>query len=143
MSGEPIRLRRHTDGRVALSFDGDEWVITSIPGYSIYPVLREDDKDCSGPGWSELLVAELPEPDGHERDQASTPWWTPERFAFILRTYPGEVVVTHIDGSGMFSATAHYKTEAQLAELRADALKMLAAVTACERFRQEVDGNSR
>lgn len=61
----PIRVRRHTDGRVAL-FHRNRWLITEIPGQSIYPVERDDDRDCSGEGWVELLVTELPEPDdGH------------------------------------------------------------------------------
>lgn len=56
-----IRLRRHTDGRVALSLVPDRWKCfdnssTAIP-------WSPKNEHVSGPGWSELLVAELPEPD--------------------------------------------------------------------------------
>jgi hypothetical protein len=58
-----VRLRRHTDGRVA--------VCTGLSAGSAYPWFvglpygRLTDEHVSGPGWSELLVAEQPEPDHH------------------------------------------------------------------------------
>lgn len=125
-----IRLRWHTDGRVAISGPSGYWLVIGAQGHWV-----ANEPYVSHSGWSELLVAELPEPDGHEPDQASTPRWTPERFAFTLKAYPDEVIVTHI--GDMYSATAHYKTDAQLAELRADALKMLAAIAACEQYRAQ------
>jgi hypothetical protein len=57
-----VRLRRHTDGRLAVFRDG-MWLITSVPPVTSYPSWFHDDRLCSGDGWSELLVAELPEPD--------------------------------------------------------------------------------
>lgn len=59
----------------------------------------------------------------------------PSHFSFTLKSYSDEVIVTHI--GNMYSATAHYKTDEILNELRADALKMLAAVVACEKYRTE------
>lgn len=84
------------------------------------------DHEVSGPGWCELLVAELPEPDGHiEMDRA--PYWAadhdtlPSWVAYQdgVETETGEVVPAD--------------------ELRMDALKMLAAAAACERYRTEQD----
>jgi hypothetical protein len=117
-----LRVRRHTDGRLALCRDG-MWLVTSIPGVTAYPGWFPDDRLCSGKGWSELLVAELPKPDGHiEMDDA--PYWNgpddmPSFVAYEdgIETEAGEIVTAH--------------------ELRADAMKMLAAVAACERHRAE------
>lgn len=107
-----VRVRRHTDGRVALGAHG-VWVV--IPGENWF---RKDDSRCSGEGWSELLVAELPEPDGWD---GTTPVW---RTSTSCVSAEGGTVREN----GMRRAVA-----------RSDALKMLAAVAACERGRAERD----
>lgn len=81
-----IRLRRHSEGRLAVFRDG-MWLITSVPPVTSYPSWFHDDRLCSGPGWSELLVAALPEPD--RRVQNIRMVWT-------LCT--GELTVGHLDG---------------------------------------------
>lgn len=111
----PIRVRRHTDGRVALNAHG-LWVV--IPGENWF---RKDDSRCSGHGWVELLVTELPKPDGNcEIDNA--PYWNagdgmPGFVAYEdgIETENGEIVASDL--------------------MCADALKMLAAVNACEKYR--------
>ena len=58
---EHIRLRRHTDGRVAVLVDpGDPnpWLV-GFP--SSGRTLWAEERDVSGEGWSEMLVTELPE----------------------------------------------------------------------------------
>lgn len=60
-----IRARRHTDGRWAMLVKGTHWVIGN-PGRShltgwLDPIAHEN--EVFGDGWSELLVAELPETD--------------------------------------------------------------------------------
>lgn len=114
---EPLRVRRHTDGRVALCRDG-MWLTTSIPGVTKYPSWRTDDRDCSGDGWVELFVAELPEPD------RGSGWVLPA-------------------GDGVLTATADdialdgLPWPGDIRELRSESLAMLAAVAACERYRAE------
>lgn len=110
---QPIRLRRHVDGRVALGTHG-VWVV--LPGENWW---RKDDSRCSGDGWSELFVAELPEPDYYELKNI--------RMAWNLHT--GELTVGELDGE-LQSPYPH-----TLDSLRSDALKMLAAVAACEQYR--------
>lgn len=112
-----IRLRRHTDGRLAVFRDG-MWLITSVPPVTSYPSWFHDDRLCSGPGWSELLVAVLPEPDRSVRNI---------RMAWTLCT--GELTVGHLDGE-LESPYPH-----TVDSLRSDALKMLAAVAAWEQYR--------
>ncbi len=69
---------------------------------------------CPAPGWSELFVAELPEPDGWRGD---TPFW---------------------QSSGGATLSAHPDTDPdEMDPVRADALKMLAAVAVCEKYRAE------
>lgn len=113
-----IRLRRHTDGRVALSQVPDRWKCfdnssTAIP-------WSPKNEHVSGPGWSELLVAALPEPDRSVRNI---------RMAWTLCT--GELTVGHLDGE-LESPYPH-----TIDSLRSDALKMLAAVAACEQYRAQ------
>lgn len=122
MSSE-IRVRRHTDGRVALHIDG-AWL--SIPGE-----WHKDASWCTGPSWSELLVAELPEPDGwtdavdDNGEDVKTPLW---------RTSWGESVTQWIE----IVETPVWELKSDLGEVRTDALKMLAAVAAYERYQQEI-----
>lgn len=61
-----LRVRRHTDGRVAIEHRPRWWVVIRLEDDSAG--LRDASEEyVSGEGWSELLVAELPEPDGTER----------------------------------------------------------------------------
>lgn len=57
MSG--LRVRRHTDGRVAISRNPHIWRVLDDVNRSRWA----DDGDVSGDGWSELLVTELPRTD--------------------------------------------------------------------------------
>lgn len=108
----PIRVRRHVDGRVAFSAHG-VWVV--VPGENWW---RKDDSRCSGEGWVELLSAEPPEPDVTDPDGEMV-WYT----AFDH--------IAAFDGR-LASSEYYYSAKA----LRADALKMLAAVAAIEQHRE-------
>jgi hypothetical protein len=119
MSGEPIRMRRHVDGRVALSIDG-AWL--TIPGE-----WRKDDSRCANPGWSELLVTELPEPD---YAVVGTVIWD---------LGYGELVVN--DHAELKGSLPYSVDSAE--QLRSDALKMLAAADAWERRQQEASDDAR
>jgi hypothetical protein len=110
-----IRVRRHTDGRAAISTSivqpGWWWL---VGGYGAAEV------DVSGDGWSELLIAELPEPDRWAK--LDEPYWNTSAGPFIGYE------------------PSNWKS---LDEIRSDALKMLAAVVASERRQQEVRNNAR
>jgi hypothetical protein len=120
----PIRVRRHTDGRVAYLAEPDDsnpWLV-----YMPWPILTPhgntlwaEERDVSGDGWSELLVAELPEPDA--TPSANTQIWTID---------DDWLAVEH----GEFINNGLARDPDQT---RAEALKMLAAVAACERYRAE------
>jgi hypothetical protein len=111
-----IRLRRHTDGRAAINRAGDLWCVPFGREMTIYPSAY-----VSGPGWSELLVAELPEPD----DAVSgTKVWD---LGF------GKLIV---GGRAEFESSFPYSID-NVDQLRSDALKMLAAVAACEQYRAQ------
>ena len=123
----PIRLRRHTDGHVATRFQEDGyyrwgcwWV--GLDGCMEHRLFT--DAEVSGDGWSELFVAELPEPDGHIIGDH----WALSTISCYVST-DGHTV--DIDGIPF-----------SLDQLRSDALKMLAAVAACERFRAEREATS-
>lgn len=113
-----IRLRRHIDGRVALSVQSDVWRV----GVRI--------TETSPPGWSELLVAELPEPDGYgdvvgdNGENAQAPWWYTKHGTYTAWHEGVE------DDWGL-------QEDETLDDVRSDALKMLAAVTACEQYRAQ------
>lgn len=115
-----IRVRRHTDGRVALCIQTDgcyRWASWDFNDrYTEYKLLTDD--DVAGDGWSELLVAELPEPD-YTLQNVRQKW--------VLRT--GELAVGQLDGHLECSYPHTANT------LRSEALKMLAAAAACERYR--------
>jgi hypothetical protein len=113
---ERVRLRQHTDGSIAVS-RGGRWCLM---GESMNPWV--DELEVTGPGWSELLVAELPEPDGWAATR--TPYWETGRDTYTAWTDGVE------DADGLNEGT-------DLEWLRAEALKMLAAVAACERYRAE------
>lgn len=80
-----------------------------------------------------LVVVELPEPDGwagvvgDDGEDTRTPYW---------RTSWNESVTAWIEGV----ETPVWSLREDLDEIRADALKMLAAVAACERYRAEQQG---
>lgn len=124
-----IRLRRHTDGRVALSLTSASWFVAA-------PYQNQRDAgwvagyDVAGPGWSELLVAELPEPDGYRRPSADDPFWALSFASQQLTAHAGEVSVMYTDGIDV--AYARYRTQQELDDLRADGLRILAAVAACD-----------
>lgn len=116
----PIRLRRHTDGRWAVQTvdPPSHWVLYEPPGpggYTRHVYIDE----VSDPGWSELLVAELPEPD-YELDGVE-----------VWDLHTGEMTINHRSGE---LETPHLHAVDQL---RSDALKMLAAVVACEKYQAE------
>lgn len=112
----PIRVRRHVDGRVAVCLRGeaDAWIAMSHWA----PTVGLADADVEGDHWTELLVAELPGADG-ENNQGVSYWDTSVDRLFS-------------DGPPNY---------ANFDELRADALKMLAAVAARERHRAEREAN--
>jgi hypothetical protein len=76
----------------------------------------------------ELLVAELPEPDGmietvgRDGTDTTTPYW---------RTSWGESVTAWIEGV----ETPIWELQEDLSKIWSDGLKILAAVAACERYR--------
>lgn len=54
-----LRLRQHTDGRVAVSCDPDAWrIVDANATWTIWGC----DSDVTGDGWDELFVAELASP---------------------------------------------------------------------------------
>ncbi len=121
-----IRLRRHNDGHVALNRgesypgSGDTWEMLDFPEPN-RGARYLSNGDVSGPGWSELLVAELADPDGWDGDGA--PYWDCI-YADRIVLRGGDLV----DDAGMRESPE---------DVRSDALKMLAAVTACEQYRAE------
>lgn len=118
MSESP-RLRRHTDGRVAVSLVPDWWTVTSDgPGSCVLA-----DIDVSGDGWTELFVAELPEPD------ADGAWPLPADGGVITVTAEG-IALNGMPWPG------------DIGHLRGEAMSMLAAVAACERYRAEREAMS-
>lgn len=135
MSGEPIRLRRHTDGRVALSLWPHRWKIV-VWRYSTTAIGWLPDDEVTSPDWSELLVSELPKPNGSldvtgsNGEDAKTPYWTGVNGSRVTAWING----VETEGDGLIE---------DLAGLRANALKVLAAVAACERLRQEVRDDGR
>ena len=115
---ESIRLRRHTDGRVAVRVNTENvWIVTHVKG-GVY--LTRGDANWSD-DWTELFVAELPEPDYSLEME------------HIWDLHTGEIVVNEITGE---LSSCHLHTEHQL---QSDALKMLAAVAAHERLRGASD----
>jgi hypothetical protein len=111
-----IRVRRHTDGRVALCFESDQyhWRIFKRSAVSDRMGFAGSELGPLGDGWSELLVAELPEDD-------ST--WDLSAIGEFVAHREG-----HVDIGGIL-----FEPE----RIRSDALKMLAAVATCEKYRAE------
>jgi len=122
-----VRVRRHTDGRVAVKLAAGPWHM--VYGWLSEQYPSQDEINGSGE-WSELLVAELPEPDGWTNEVGDkgqdvvTPYWQPGY---------GSPITARIDGV----ETEEIGLEPEVEQLRSDALKMLAAVAACERYRAE------
>lgn len=122
----PIRLRRHTDGRVAIQVPTDRTAWSVVAGGGQNWV---HERHVTGDGWSELLVAELPEPDdwancvGDKGEDAQIPRWS---CAYVHSLYAWNEGV-EVDGG----------LREDLDAVRSDALKMLAAAAACERYRVE------
>lgn len=128
----PIRVRRHADGRIALLAEPDDpnpWLVSGTRR-SLARILWAVEADVTGDGWSELFVAELPEPDGQtdavnsDGEDVTTPYW---------KTSWGESVTAWIEGV----ETPVWELCEDLEAIRSDALKMLAAVAACEKYRSE------
>lgn len=126
-----VRLRRHTDERVAISFITGLWEIHRadvLDGEPCYATKCVTDTEVLDNGWSELFVAELPAPIGSvdcvndNGDDTRTPFW---------RTSWGESVTAWIEGV----ETPVGELRENLDAIRSDALIMLAAVAACERYR--------
>jgi hypothetical protein len=111
-----IRVRRHTDGRVALQVPADRSAWSVVKGGGQRWVHQDY---VVGDGWSELLVAELPEPDD---DACGTVW----------NTDAGSL---YVDGGEI--SRFRFEDPLNVDTLRSDALKMLAAVAACEKYRHE------
>lgn len=131
-----IRLRRHTDGRVAIQVAPEgSWHILSPENRQFHIAVGTAPRTESG--WSELLVAELPEPYGYRQLPNENPFWVLSFASQQLTVYSGEVSVMYIDGLDV--AYAPYRTEQELDDLRADGLRILAAVAACEKYRAERD----
>lgn len=112
---EQIRLRRHHKGYFAVGLPGPLWLTSATPDV-LHLSARGDDQECSGPGWSELLVAELPEPGPFDEDGGTS--WTRSDNALVTMYVAGP-------------------ERADLKLARQDALKELAAVAACEHYQKE------
>lgn len=126
---QQIRLRHHTDGHVALCVMPGVWTITrGGPGNFV----KFNDEHVSGPDWSELLVAELPEPDGrHCVNGRISPQWKLSNGHEVAALTEG-VQVTN-EWTEALSCTGGIGFD----EVRMDALKALAAIAACERYQVE------
>ena len=138
MTEQPLRLRRHTDGRIALREEPDgQWLVV-VPGYirtSRRPVYcRVDDPVIRDPGWSELAVVELRDPDGYEPTEdaeerpAHAPYWLDRRGDKLL-AWPEGVE----DEIGL---------QEDLDELERDAVAWLSVVRVVRSMRVERDPGS-
>jgi hypothetical protein len=112
-----LRVRWHTDGRVAVQVvPGSWWTITrGGPGNCVIRDAPPDD------GWVELFVAELPEHDKHDYD--GRPVWVTE------------LEVPLVPLAGAVSVEGEEPTDSDL--LRTDALKILAAVNHSDQLQEE------
>ena len=124
--GSEVRVRHHTDGHYAVSTTPHLWRILDVAQSSVW--ATED--DVSGEGWSELLVTELPEPDGwlgdatafNSEPECDVPFWN---------VTDGQM---HAEDGNVFIDDV---SDAPLDVFKSDALKMLAAVAACEHHRAQ------
>lgn len=111
--GEGLRLRRHTDGRIALQVPTDRLAWSVVKGGGQGWV---HEAEVHGQGWAELLVVPLPEPAEADADSG---------FSWIGS-----------DGA-QHTLYAYGPDRADLAAARADALNLLAAAAACEHYRAQ------
>lgn len=127
------RVRVDDEGRVALGFPGCVWWLmvkcSSHPAMLPEPVYVQG-KRVAGEEWSELLVAELPEPDhhvdgfdDHGGDTLAAAWLTGS-----LGTVTGSVVpwTNGLEINGEFHDSGH--EDGMIERIEADCLRVLAAV---------------
>jgi hypothetical protein len=130
----PIRVRRHTDGRVAYLAEPDDsnpWLV-----YMPWPILTPhgntlwaEERDVSGDGWSELLVAELPEPDHHAdgEDEHGNATLASQWEVNCFRAVDG--ILTAWTNGLEIEGVFYDGDETALDEMEKDCLKLLAAIT--------------
>jgi hypothetical protein len=124
----PVRVRRHTDGRIAINYGTlPLWIIHTEGQCSWRP---ED--AVTGPGWSELFVAELPPPDAV--GEASTKQW----FTFGDRGSRMTVYANGIQFQTPGGGEATYGPD-KVEALRDATLKTLAAIAAYDELRDRLD----
>lgn len=127
-----VRVRRHTDGRYAIPVDtGFKFAWIGVrrgqPG-----TMWLTDAEVLGEGWSELLVTQLPEPDSRHCDVGRiSPQWNLSNGDEVAALPSGVQVANNTTEALSIAGGTGFD------ELRSDALKMLAAVDACERYRKE------
>jgi hypothetical protein len=134
----PIRLRRHTDGRVAIEYKPQWWVLIKLDPNAAYPVRDVSEKYVIGNGWSELFVTELPEPDS-SLSRAGQLWsllhnnrspegrWSDEsrcHYTQVAATFDRDRAPTQDAYDAVVAALHRHKdradcAEAELAELKA------------------------
>lgn len=127
MDLKKIRIRKHVDGHVAINVPG-----TTIGEETFWHMICRDgitcrtyiEADLTSALWSEVLVVDLPGPDG--RTLEGTPTWTASCGATVT-PYPGGV---SFDGDEPEDPNV----------TREDALKVLAAVAVAERSRDAGTG---
>lgn len=125
-----VRVRIHTDGRLAVLRGEPTWY-----GWCVFDHLNEtvweEERKVSGPGWSELFVAELPEPD----DEDAADDTQPETLSWYLKS--GTEYTASREGLDIDGGRYDPDPGRPYRDIRTDALKMMAAVEACERYRAE------
>jgi hypothetical protein len=116
-----MRIRKHTDGRIAVERVDEAWSVHdgSDPRWPAVRTAHTD--DVIGEGWVELYTAVLPEPD-QVGDESSLRWIT----------YNGKRLTVFADGihfRELDGVEGIYQRE-NIDALRAGALKTLAAIVA-------------
>jgi hypothetical protein len=126
----PVRVRRHTDGRTAVAVpQTEQWCV--VDRRHTRGVVWSDDDGVTGPGWSELLVAELPPPDAV--GEASTKQWS----TFGDRGSRMTVYANGIQFRNPSGGKATYGPD-KVEALRDATLKTLAAIAAYDELRDRV-----
>lgn len=110
----PVRVRRHADGRVALFAHGN-WIVVTEDGQIAWL-----NREHGGDGWIDLLIHSVPSPDS-ESPTATT--WTLAN---------GRTVTVHAAGVDVDGLLFPNRS----CGLRSDALTLLAAFTALDRYQQ-------
>jgi hypothetical protein len=122
----PVRVRRHTDGRIAINYGTlPLWIIHTEGQCSWRP------EDVTGPGWSELFVAELPPPD-QIGEASAKQWSTFGDHGFRMTVYANGIQF-RTQGGGEVTYGPD-KVEA----LRDATLKTLAAIAAYDELRDRL-----